>query len=247
MNMPAPTATTFRFLDWDSAHFGLRIGQVTEGRFDEPLAREAADWANFSAIDCMYLRLDEGDAASIRHAGNSGWRFVDTRVTLRAELREAVRGSADLREARDEDIPYLKQLARRSHTKSRFYADGNFPQRACDELYAAWIERSVLDREFAGAVLVPLIEGDQPAGYITCAMQDGAGVIGLIAIDEKARGQGLGQSLLKESSHWFQAQGARTVSVVTQGSNIPALRMYARHQFAIESVELWFHWWRKNQ
>jgi dTDP-4-amino-4,6-dideoxy-D-galactose acyltransferase len=151
-----------------------------------------------------------------------------------------------VREANTEDIPYLKQLAKRSHKDSRFYADGNFPAAACDELFAIWVERSVRDRDFAGAVLVPQLEGHQAAGYITCAIKDSVGEIGLIAVDEKTRKMGLGTRLLAESAKWFAGQGAERVSVVTQGCNVPALRMYERYGFTIESVQLWFHWWRES-
>jgi dTDP-4-amino-4,6-dideoxy-D-galactose acyltransferase len=243
--MQAPTAAGFRFLDWDSAHFSLRIGRVTSPTLDAELSREALAWANSSSIDCMYLLADSRDAATIRLASESGWRMVDVRVTLTAGLPDIAPGSGRVREANMEDLPYLKQLAKRSHKDSRFYADGNFPEMACDQLFAIWIERSVRDRDFAGAVFVPQFEGGQPAGYITCAIKNGVGEIGLIAVDEKARKMGLGTSLLAESARWFAAQGATRISVVTQGCNVPALRMYERNRFTIESVQLWFHWWRK--
>jgi dTDP-4-amino-4,6-dideoxy-D-galactose acyltransferase len=196
-------------------------------------------------IDCMYLLVDSSDAASIRLAGASGWRMVDIRVTLGANLTHVTEDTGGVRAANRQDIPYLKQLARRSHRDSRFYADGNFSKEACDELFAAWIERSVGDRGFAGAVFVAQTDGNLPAGYISCAIKDGLGEIGLIAVDEKCRKTGLGVRLLAESARWCAAQGAKRISVVTQGCNIPALRMYARFQFTIESVQLWFHWWRK--
>lgn len=233
-----------RLLDWDSAHFGLRIGRVTATRLTPEVAREALAGADLSSLDCMYLLADSNDPTTIRLANETGWRMVDVRVTLAARLSNVVQGSASVRLAEPADIPYLKNLAVRSHRDSRFYSDGNFPHQACDDLFAAWIERSVLDPQFAGAVFVPQLDDTQPAGYITCATKEGVGEIGLIAVDERARRRGLGMHLLAEASRWFAAEGAERVSVVTQGCNIPALRMYQRHGFAIESIQLWFHWWR---
>jgi dTDP-4-amino-4,6-dideoxy-D-galactose acyltransferase len=240
----APAPGTFRLLDWDSAHFGLRIGRVMPARLDRDLLRQALAWANVSSIDCMYLLADSNDADTLRVVTGMGWRMVDIRVTLEAGLRDVAQSATRVRLAKTEDIPYLKQLASRSHTDSRFYADGNFPRAACDELFSTWIERSVLDRSFAGAVLIAQADRDQPSGYITCSVKEGTGNIGLIAVDETARRLGLGTQLLVESARWFAGQGAERVSVVTQGCNIPALRMYQRSGFRIESIQLWFHWWR---
>jgi dTDP-4-amino-4,6-dideoxy-D-galactose acyltransferase len=244
--MQAPLATAFRLLDWDSSHFGLRIARVMPSKPDEELFREALSWADLASIDCMYLLVDSDDATAIRLANHFGWRIVDLRVTLAARLSDVAPGAAGIRYANTEDISYLRQLAERSHRDSRFYADGNFPAAACDELFAKWIDRSVRDRDFAGSVLVPQIEANRPAGYITCAVKEGVGQIGLIAVDENFRKMGVGGRLLAESSRWFAKQGVERVSVVTQGRNIPALRMYQRYGFSIESIHLWFHWWRNT-
>jgi dTDP-4-amino-4,6-dideoxy-D-galactose acyltransferase len=237
--------SSFRLLDWDSSHFGIRIGRVLPIRVDEKLFKEALTWADLQSIDCMYVLVDSNDAATIRLASEFGWRMVDVRVTLGTELPTVAKSHPPMRPANAWDIPYLKQLAMRSHKDSRFYTDGNFRATACDELFAIWIERSVLDRDFAGAVFVPELEGNKPAGYITCAIKQGVGDIGLIAIDPDARRTGLATRLLEEAARWFSEQGAQRVSVVTHGCNIPALRMYERYGFTIESIQLWFHWWSR--
>jgi len=236
--------SAFRLLDWDSAHFGMRIGRVLPNRGDERLFQEASAWADRSSLECMYLLADSDHAATVRLASECGWRMVDVRVTLGAELSRMAKSPAPMRQAYAGDLPYLQELARRSHTDSRFYADGNFPAAACDDLFAAWIERSVLDRGFAGAVLVAELAGNEPAGYVTCSVRHGAGEIGLIAVDPKAHRRGLGTRLLAEAARWCSEQAAERVTVVTQGCNIPALRMYQRCGFTIESLRLWFHWWR---
>jgi dTDP-4-amino-4,6-dideoxy-D-galactose acyltransferase len=235
-----------RFLDWDSAHFGIRIGRVLPASIDREILRSAADWADSTSVDCMYLLVDSNDPDAVRIAGESGWRMVDMRVTLGANVHDNAVADNSLREATADDIPYLRQLARRSHKDSRFYSDGRFPAPACDELYAKWIERSVRDRDFAGAVFVPQTTEDRAAGYITCAIKEGVGDIGLIAVDEEFRRLGIGKKLLAESVRWFARQGAERVLVVTQGRNIPALRMYERAGFNVESIQLWFHRWRTS-
>jgi dTDP-4-amino-4,6-dideoxy-D-galactose acyltransferase len=192
----------------------------------------------------MYLLTNATDGSAIQLASEWGWRLVDPRITLEGQVSTIAKSSRGVRPATEDDITQLRELASRSHRDSRFYADGNFSKHACNRLFAKWIERSVRDRDFAGTVLVAESSPGSPAGYITCTMREGVGQIGLIAVDEKARGAGLGASLVAESANWFRAQGAERVSVVTQAQNVAALRMYHRCGFSIKSVELWFHWWR---
>ena len=64
-----------------------------------------------------------------------------------------------------------------------------------------------------------------------------------MGIAPQARGQGLGLALMYTALGWFHAAGARRVQVVTQGRNLPALRLYQRGGFQVEMVQLWFHKW----
>jgi dTDP-4-amino-4,6-dideoxy-D-galactose acyltransferase len=233
----------FQILDWDSSHFGMRIGRVLAVRGEERLFERAREWADRESLACVYLLAEANDTAAVRLAGDFGWRMVDVRATLEAEKLMVSESHAPVRLARAEDLPYLKRLAISSHRDSRFYTDGGFPTSACDRLFEVWIERSVLDRGFAGAVFVPELDG-KPAGYITCAVKNGVGEIGLLAVDPNARRRGVGTGLLQQATNWFSEQGAGRISVVTQGSNVPALRMYERCGYMIESIQLWFHWWR---
>jgi ribosomal protein S18 acetylase RimI-like enzyme len=190
----------------------------------------------------MYLLADADDPGTLRLASARGFRFIDMRVTLIAQTKE-VQPTSNIRPLRAEDIAYLSDLAARSHYDSRFYVDGRFSREACDQLFRTWIERSCGDRSFAGAVFVAELN-DRPCGYITCTVKGDYGEIGLIAVDERFRRRGLGQALLATGGHWFREQNAKTVGVVTQGRNISALRMYEQYGFLIESIRLWFHWWR---
>jgi dTDP-4-amino-4,6-dideoxy-D-galactose acyltransferase len=193
----------------------------------------------------MYLLIDSRDANGIRLASKFGWRMVDMRVRMGARISGAFPDANGVRQAESEDIPFLRQLAKNSHRESRFYADGNFSEAACDDLFALWIERSVRDRDFAGSVFVSQTLRGEPTGYITCGVKDGIGQIGLVAVAENVRRMGLGTQLLRASANWFTNQGIERISVVTQGCNLAALRTYQHFGFTIDSIDLWFHWWRQ--
>lgn len=166
---------------------------------------------------------------------------MDLRVDLgRDAVPQPLPGG--VREARPEDRDGLAEIARRSHGITRFYADPRFPDEGCDRLYATWIERS-LDG-WADGVLVAE-RGGAPAGYCSCHLDPStaAGSIGLIAVDEGARGGGLGVALASAAVGWCAGRGARTMSVVTQGRNAGGLRTFERAGFVVSSIDLWFHKW----
>jgi dTDP-4-amino-4,6-dideoxy-D-galactose acyltransferase len=171
--------------------------------------------------------------------------------------------AAEVRSACERDIPALRRIAAASHHDSRFYGDPHFARQRCDELYATWIENSCRAGQ-ATAVLVADL-GQGPAGYITCQLVDfdhsqegdgrkvdggsrGHGQIGLFAVAGEAQGRGVGGLLIASARHWFAAHGVWRLSVVTQGRNIRAQRIYQRHGLLTRSVELWYHkWFRRGE
>jgi dTDP-4-amino-4,6-dideoxy-D-galactose acyltransferase len=149
-----------------------------------------------------------------------------------------------VRPATSADVPALRRIARESHRDSRFYFDPRFPRPLCDLLYERWIQASC--EGYADAVLVTGTEGS-PMGYVTCHLDHAsagpAGRIGLLGVDAAARGGGLGGQLVRGAMNWFASRGAAAVSVVTQGRNIGAQRLYQRCGFVTRDLHLYFHKW----
>jgi dTDP-4-amino-4,6-dideoxy-D-galactose acyltransferase len=234
-------------LDWDSDHFGIRIGRVTAARLTRADARSLPDWMREREVACLYLLLDAGDAGSVRTAEDLGFRFIDVRSTLAAAPEVAVQhaGSAAperVRSARADDVADLASIARVSHRDGRFHSDPGFPKDRADALYQRWIENSCGD--YADAVFVAEQE-DRPAGYFTCHLDDGGiGRIGLVAVAESARRRGLATQLGAAAAHWFAERGAERIDVVTQAKNLAALRFYQALGFTPTRVEVWLHLWR---
>ena len=168
-------------------------------------------------------------------AGTGGGRGPETTAGTPVRVRPATAA----------DLPELRRMAAASHRDSRFYHDPHFDRRRCDALYAGWIEKSCADP--AGIVLVAGVPdpAGRPAGYITGTIgEDGEGRMGLLAVAAAARGRGVGGELIAAVLDWFAGRGADPVSVVTQGRNVRAQRIYQRFGLSTRSVELWFHrWW----
>lgn len=235
-----------QYLDWDSNFFGYRIARTTVSRLDYGTVERLARWCDAHAIDCLYFLGDSDDALTTRLAEDYRLRFVDIRVTLEQQL-DGIPAIGDglapglIRLATPNDVSDLRAMARENHRDSRFYYDPRFPPTRCDALYETWIERSC--NGYADTVLIAELSGC-PAGYVTCHVSDQArGQIGLLGIGAAYQGTRLGQKLLRVALRWFAERGVTRVTVVTQGRNCRAQRLYQRCGFLTQSVQLWYHWW----
>jgi ribosomal protein S18 acetylase RimI-like enzyme len=226
-------------LEWDTEFWGKRIGRVREGELDDVRAAEVDVWADAQRVDCLYYLAPGADPDSALAAERAGFGLMDVRTELACEPRAADLPGG-IREAREDDAAPLRAIAAASHGVTRFYADPNFPNERCDDLYDTWISRSL--EGWADAVLVADANG-RPAGYVSCHLAERTGSIGLIAVDESARGAGLGVGLARAAVAWCAGRGADRMTVVTQGRNVAAVRTFERAGFLASSIDLWFHKW----
>lgn len=237
-------AAVATLLDWDSEFWGATIGRVEGGVLDEDRLRAVDEWAASNGAACLYFLADSTVASTAHVAEAGGFRLMDIRV----ELRRPAAGDetiGELRPATPSDISTLRDIARVSHGESRFYADPNFPDNRCDDLYDAWITRSL--EGWADGVLVADVDGGA-VGYISCHLDPAAGTgsLGLGAVAEGARGGGLGVALFRGAVAWCRDRGAREIHVVTHGRNAAGLRAFQRAGFFVDSVGLWFHKWYRT-
>lgn len=227
-------------LPWDSEFFHMRIARLSGRRLTENSLSAAFDWCRAERTECLYFLASPDDPLTLSLAEREGFHLVDVRVTLSRALADEISPSPSVRALQSGDLPALLEIASVSHTASRFYFDGRFPRDRCGELYREWLRKS--SGPPPNVTLVVEHQG-APAGYVTCDCTDGAGEIGLLAVAAWARGNGLGWLLVQAALAHLQKNGAKKVSVVTQGRNLGALRLYERHGFTTQSLELWYHRW----
>lgn len=232
-------------LEWDSDFWGVEIGRVAGDRLSVEQSRAVDSWAREHAVECLYFLARADDTSTLGAVSESGFRLVDVRLEL-ARPVESPRAAEATRPYRSSDLPALRAIARESHDNTRFFADPRFPDERCRDLYAAWIENSC--EGWADEVLVAEDEG-RPVGYVTCHLDchlDGetrTGSIGLIAVAGDRRTRGLGSALLSGALAWASGRDASALSVVTQGGNVRAQRLFQRAGFRTADLGLWFHKW----
>ena len=243
------TSGLWHYLPWDSDFFGYQIGRIEPTRLQAGILRQILCECEAANIACLYLLADPADASTVQQAEDAMFRLVDVRITLTTRVENSYlvqdpQQKTGIRPARSADIPALRAIAAVSYRDSRFYYDGHFSHERCAALYAHWIEQSCQNE--AEEVFVAE-QGAQTVGYITCKWQEaGAGQIGLVGVAMEAQGSGIGGRLMTAAMHWFATQKIERVTVVTQGRNTQAQRLYQRHGFLTYSVELWYHRWTNS-
>ncbi len=206
-------------------------------------------WSAARQIDGLYFLADSGDAHTNHLTPQFGFGLYGIRVTLDHMLNSLPETSAELdcRPVQPADVPALAAIAQHAFITSRFYGDPHFSTADCDRLYETWLRKSCLEN-YADAVFVA-VQGDQPVAFVTCELDRaaGTGTLPLVGVAESLRGRGIGQGLVAHVLHWFAQQGVRRVSIVADGSNIPAQRLYQKCGFRTRQVQLWYHRWFMDQ
>lgn len=248
--MSAPEPAPCDLLPWDAEFFGLRIARVIGNTLTPELAGQIDEWCRSNRIQGLYFLSRADDPATIKTAEQHGFGLVDIRVTLARSLinsdappRSSPLPGVRIRPVQSDDLPGLQMLARTGHLDTRFFSDSHFTRQRAEDLYSTWITLDSGGR--AQIVFVADTTGQSPSGYVSCYLDSTRlkGQIGLIGVAPEVRGQGIGKSLVQAAVDWFQNQGAREVTVVTQGKNQAALRLYQKCGFLSHNVELWYHKW----
>jgi dTDP-4-amino-4,6-dideoxy-D-galactose acyltransferase len=231
------------YLGWDSSFFECRIARVNGHRLDEANLSKVLTWCKTNRIDCLYFLADSNDPQTSALAARNGFLHTDVRLTLERTLAGSapvVTPGDRVRLACREDLGALKAIARTGHRETRFYFDLHFERAKCDLLYETWIENSFSG--FAQAVLVAEVNA-KPVGYLTCSLQGVESQIGLVGVADKCQGMGLGKQLVESFLAWSVEHGADRATVVTQGRNVSAQRLYQRMGFLTAEFQLWYHRW----
>ncbi len=242
-------AFELRRLDWDTNHFGEKMGMlaVTASEIDRRQATLAAELrlALAEAKDDGYahviMRAPAEQLALAHAAEEAGLRLVDVALDLVTSVggRHGVTPlGPGVRRTTPADLDVLRSIAGSAFEFSRFAADPFFSSEQVAGFYRQWITN--LCDGLANAVLVAEAS-DEIVGFISCAVQaDGTGRIPLMATSDAHRRQGVGRALADSSLSWFGGAGIKNARVRTQAANYPALGLYHRIGFTIAAAELTF-------
>lgn len=176
-----------------------------------------------------------------------GAKLVDRKVTFGKSLTSEI----NLHNPPEDIIPFsghqptgqLYSLALQSGEYSRFRIDECFPPGSFQRLYRLWMEKS-LDGTMADKVLIAQNQQGNTLGMVTLSLKGGQASIGLIAVDEKARGLKIGKKLM-QSAEWHALEaGVKSIIVPTQLENKSACAFYEYLGYGVVDVVGVWHVWR---
>ena len=223
-------------LAWDSDFFGYEVGSCSDFYHSEQNLIAIEN----SSYQLIYLFLNQTlPVLPKTFFLADGTLILSKRIELDQEY------SLDFKISQIKVIDQkLLSLAMQSGVHSRFKIDPNFKHNEFERLYKKWIENSFAEKEHQR--VLGYYENETLLGFVSIAEKLGVLNIGLIAVDQSARGKGIGSSLLQWVFNYAKLNQFEQVHVVTQAANKDALNFYEQHSFEIISRTFLYHVWKSN-
>ena len=238
----------YEILEWDTKFFGVPVARILRPEISMDELLDVVEGLKSKGVTLIYWSTPAENSSPLITQLNG--HLADIKTTFSLDLTapnnapyfsevciEANVMRFDLAMSKTE----AESLAIQSGEYSRFALDKNIPRDRYENLYRTWIGRS-LNKEIAEEVLV-VRDAGKLVGLITLGRKQARGDIGLLAVDKYSRGKGVGKALVSAANSWFIDKKFKSAQVVTQGSNIPALRLYQKCGYVIEKTEYIYHFW----
>ncbi|MBA2666450.1 MAG: GNAT family N-acetyltransferase [Trueperaceae bacterium] len=232
-------------LAWDSDFWGFPVGMVLaepgDARGDDDVARE------LDRFRVVQAQVDLARAGAARELASHGFFPVDNRLEHELDLRRYYEEG----EAREHapTPPGATWLTSMERSEARAYAEQLLPQSRFNafpvpasrivDFYELWIEKAQAGA-FDDGLLHLKIDGAS-AGFASTRLRDGVLTMGLIGVDTAFRGGGVFELLLDAMLAGARRDGARSVTMTTEGINLAARRSFARHGFRLTRDRLWMY------
>jgi len=237
-----------KLLEWDTDFFGFPVAQIQSDTIDAEHLAEVFSFCREHQVRLLQFKCHAHHHPSVLLAEKGNFHFADVRITLLKNLTDSKRRTGSLpeglsfRKGKISDITALKEIVTDLYTHSRYYFDTNFPRNDVHGFYRNWIEKSV-HGQFDDVVWV-LCLNDYPIGCCSVSYKTSQiATIGLFGIDPNSGGNGFGSILMEEVLFSMFLRDIKTVSVITQGRNYGAQRLYQRARFYPEKMEIYYHKW----
>ena len=231
----------FETLPWDSKFFRFPVARIND---------EVDIFANKNILQSLFennIRLAYYSSSRklvIPESNLYEVKLVDKKVTYTKEIIDQKVSPKIMYYDKKFPEPKLISLAIESGIYSRFNVDERMGREKFEALYRQWIVKSVA-KEIADEVLVYKIN-DEIAGFVTVGKKSNRADIGIIAVDNKYRGRGVGKALMLGAESLYKNK-FNYIQVVTQKDNLPACKLYESCGYTRESLEYFYHIWQKEE
>jgi dTDP-4-amino-4,6-dideoxy-D-galactose acyltransferase len=230
-----------QLLAWDSDFFGYKVGKLNLSSTDF-LKNESIENHDYELI---YIFSE--NAIEDKTLLKIGAKLQDIKI----ELVRAIQDNLEINNNQNNlELKPIKvfsnnlfDLVLESGVYSRFKQDRRFIKNEFERLYKAWIEKALKDDE---AQVIGAFVNNELLGFVSLTLKNGIADIGLIAVHEKARGKHIGKRLLEAAYNYACQNLSKTITVVTQETNTPAMQFYLNNGFKIYKRNFIYHLWKNS-
>jgi len=211
------------FSNWDSEHFGVKIGKYIP-HAPEDISSDM-ERARAEGYNLLITRISTNEIEIVNALEKNGFELKDTIVHYKVNLERTEyfpsASAFNIREARIEDAPVVREIAKRTFKDyiGHFHKDKRLEKDKCDELYAKWAENSVKDKNIAEAVLIAE-EDHRILGFATIKIiseHESQGI--LFGTAPEAQGRGVYTTLIREAINWSKRRNLKEFIYGTQVDN----------------------------
>lgn len=233
-------------LKWDSDYFREKIAYLSCRRLTPAIEKLVKGFCRREKVDLIEYLCNAHDPVSVQTAENNQYRFVDIRMTYQKRIIGKIDFDQkwEIRNAVLEDIPLLKKMAKNLYTDSRYFYDTHFDVSRVRQFYPDWVEKAVKGTFDDFCVIV--VEKKEILGYCTLKVRQSIAKIGVVGVNPKYQGKGVGRYLLNHIHNFLIDENCEKLEVTTQGRNYSAQILYQKSGFYTASNELWYHKWVRS-
>jgi dTDP-4-amino-4,6-dideoxy-D-galactose acyltransferase len=197
-------------------------------------------------------RTSADDLPAMQALEARGFQILVPTITLERSMEVGTKGGGEkstnflVEIACESDVQRLREIARHAFQFGRYSVEPRLPDNIAGEMLATWAANCVNGQQADTTLVVR--QGGKAIGFLGVKRQNSDGlnlaIIVLIAVDEKARGLGVGRALVQAACAWARERGSSHMIVRTEAPNTAAMRLYERQGFTTASSGIYFaRWW----
>ena len=233
---------TYEHLSWDSEFFGFKVGKLIGEIPDLNDLKDIEQLLLGEGSKLTYFPVEKLLPGFVHESRSLVFSMVDKKSTFLKDINPDVPFHPSITFYHSAmDTARLLELAVLGGVFSRYYVDERIDKDKYAEMYRLMLLNS-LQKQMALETIVYMVEGEM-AGFLTLCEKNKRGDLGLMAVDTKFRGKGIGKALILAGEHWLGKQGYQEIQIVTQGENIPACRLYESHGYHVDEMKYFYHVW----